>query len=311
MTISRRWMEDGGPVPLGRPESAPGPSPPVVWVPAEASAMGHQLGGRPAAPTPLPQERIERGFWIHQHLVTNSQYAAFLNDLRSEEVDIRGFSVFRSAEAELYMDSSGTCCVHDGRHDFPVVGVDWDGANAYARRFWMRLPTEAEWEYAARGPQSRVYPWGNDWEPLRCCNPENPGPPWDAERHTYADGRNPDEDDWATAHEGAYPKATRTVPRPLPAAAQGRERWQGGESWCGAVDMAGNLMEWCQDVWTNVDGVPQEDTRVVRGGNYSYGEDDSTTFCRRHHPPRSYCRNSVGFRCVTDWEAVEELEKRL
>ena len=114
-----------------------------------------------------------------------------------------------------------------------------------------------------------------------------------------------------TAHEGVYPETTRTIPRPLPACAEGRERWQGGESWCGVADMAGNLMEWCQDVWANADGVPQEDTRVVRGGDYSYGEGDSKGYCRRHHPPRSCCRNSVGFRCVTGWEAVENLRSLL
>ena len=259
---------------------------------------------------------IRRGFWIHQHLVTDAQYAAFINDLRHDAADIEAFSVFRSAESELYIDSSDTCCVRDRRQHFPVVGVDWDGAAAYARRLWMRLPTEEEWEWAARGPEARVYPWGDGWDALRCCNPGNPGPPWDPDVGAYVDGRDPELDGWRTAHEGDHPHTTRTVPRPLPPCAQVRERWQGGESWCGAVDMAGCLMEWCEDVWVDANGDRHEDHRVVRGGNYARQRDanvehDLQAFCRCHHPAKSYRRNSVGFRCVTDWDAVERLQKEL
>jgi len=54
-----------------------------------------------------------------------------------------------------------------GAADLPVTNITWDDAKAYAQFRNARLPTEAEWEYAARGKENRIYPWGNDWDPKK------------------------------------------------------------------------------------------------------------------------------------------------
>ncbi len=122
-----------------------------------------------------------------------------------------------------------------------MVGVNWDDMRAYRSWAGARLPSEAEWEYAARGPAGRRYPWG-DAAP-------------DETRAIFGQ-------DWCTggtAEVGGRPA---------------------GASWCGALDLAGNVWERCRDVWRDeadpgsLDGAPVppdpwDGTRVVRGGSWN------------------------------------------
>jgi sulfatase modifying factor 1 len=191
----------------------------MVWVPAGEFMMGSLEGEGNALEHPQHRVRITRGFWLGKCEVTNEQYRAFC-------------------------DATGRGLREESRNGpkHPVVYVSWEDAKAYCDHYGLALPTEAQWEYAARGPEGRKYPWGNEWDAKKCCNRDN---------------------------RGAGVQATMEVGS-LPA----------GDSWCGASDLAGNVWEWCAD-WYGEDyyaGSPQDDPqgpasgdcRLLRGGSWDY-----------------------------------------
>jgi len=145
------------------------------------------------------------GFWIDRTEVTNAQYQQCV------ETEVCQAPTTCDWGEPTYGDAS--------KSDHPVVCVDWHGAQAYCEWMGARLPTEAEWEYAARGPEGRVFPWGDAF---------------DGTRLNYCDTNC--ERDWAdetvddgyaeTAPVGSYPA---------------------GVSWCEALDMTGNVWEWVND----------------------------------------------------------------
>jgi formylglycine-generating enzyme required for sulfatase activity len=156
----------------------------MVRVPA-----GEFLYGEDKAKQTLPE------YWIDKTPVTNAEYARFVQDTGHEAP--KHWQGKNSPPAD--------------KADHPVVYVSWHDASAYAEWAGKRLPTEAEWEKAARGTDGRDYPWGNDPPTPELCN--------------Y--GRN----------EGDTTPAGKYSPR--------------GDSPCGGVDMAGNVWEWCADNFDN------------------------------------------------------------
>ncbi len=190
---------------------------PLVWVPAGKFMMGSNDGD--GNEKPVHEVELD-GFWIGKTEVTVAQWRALMGSVprHNEQGD-----------------------------DHPVVVLSWNDCQEFCSKLGLSLPTEAQWEYAARGPESRVYPWGDEWDEEKCCNYDNRGP----------EGR--------TFPVGSFPA---------------------GASWCGALDLVGNVWERCAD-WYDEDhyqnaarrnptGPGSGTFRVLRGGSWV----SSALYCR-------------------------------
>ncbi len=177
---------------------APGVWTTLLHIPTGTFTMGSLAAADPEAgraEQPAHAVRLSE-YYIGQYPVTNAQYQAF-----------------RKATGQPGAD------IAPSRAQYPAVNVAWDDANAFCRwltqatRRTFRLPTEAEWEKAARGPDGRRYPWGNEWDPARLN-----GGLVEAELNAITGDTTP--------VDGFSPN---------------------GDSPYGAADMLGNVWEWCGD----------------------------------------------------------------
>jgi formylglycine-generating enzyme required for sulfatase activity/tRNA A-37 threonylcarbamoyl transferase component Bud32 len=227
----------------------------MVYVPAGEFWMGSLDGDPDAKADQLPRHQLSmEAFWIGRTEVTNAQYARCVSagECRPPEAD-------GSCERDSYYG-------HPEYADYPVVNVSWYQALEYAGWIGGRLPTEAEWEYAARGPAGSIYPWGDS-------------PPTEALlNYDYA------HDD--TTPAGAYPQ---------------------GASWCGALDMAGNVWEWVSSLYwpypyDAADGrevLESPGNRILRGGSFGDNATDVRAAFRHEYDPEEW-HCSKGFRVVVD-----------
>jgi formylglycine-generating enzyme required for sulfatase activity len=164
------------------PARAPQPlEPELVLIPAGEFLMGSDPEkDRRAYENEQPQQRVYLpGYHIGRTPVTNAQYAAF--------VEASGYK-----PPKHWVDRK----LPDHKEDYPVVYISWDDAMAYCR--WLskkngqayRLPSEAEWEKAARGTEGRIYPWGDAWE-LGRCNSNEGGRDDTTRVDAYLEGASP------------------------------------------------------------------------------------------------------------------------
>lgn len=174
----------------------------------------------------------------------------------------------------------GTCepagCGSDG-DDYPVVCISWNQAATYCQWAGAKLPTEAQWEYAARGPERFRYPWGNEFEGtlLNYCDSSCTLSKRDTE---FDDGFA------ESAPVASYPR---------------------GKSWVGALDMAGNVWEMVADWNGNYPEEPQYNPagpetgsrRVARGGSWHASPDHVRSALRTHTGPDDSI-DHAGFRCA-------------
>jgi formylglycine-generating enzyme required for sulfatase activity len=200
----------------------------------------------------MPQHKVcfDAPFWIDVYEVTNGQYG-----------------------------SSGEW----SGDDLPRESVSWFDAVGYCASRGARIPTEAEWEYAARGPDGLEYPWGNDFDSTR-ANFCDSNCPYDWANAGFDDGNV------NTAPVGSYP---------------------GGVSWVGAYDLSGNVWEWVGDWYdedyyaaspgTNPPGSGSGDYKMFRGG--SWGDlPSSVRTAYRGYINLDEANEHLGFRCAMTYQ---------
>jgi sulfatase modifying factor 1 len=244
------------------------------------------MGSDRGTPAERPVHRVTiSAFWIDRLEVTNADFAAFVaatahvTDPERAGVGWHWDREWREVPGADWRHPHGPGSSIGGLERHPVVQVSWRDADAYCRRRHARLPTEAEWERAARGNDSRTYPWGDE-------------APRKAARYRASYGSDeccradPGDGYLFTAPVGSFPL---------------------GQSPFAVQDLAGNVWEWVQD-WFDpefysrspavdpVNRTPAERT-VIRGGGW--GNDPwGLRSTLRHANPPDIGLSMVGFRCA-------------
>jgi formylglycine-generating enzyme required for sulfatase activity len=316
--------------PLIEASEAPGPAPAgMVWIPGGPFWMGSDAMPEGDAP---PHRVAVAGFWMDETEVTNAQFEAFVKatgykttaereptpeDFHGQEVpaelrqpfsiafvpvkgDVPLYGPWRDGAPPWWRAIAGANWRHPegpgssiaDRMNHPVVHISWHDAVEYAKWAGKRLPTEAEWEFAARGGLDRQeFCWGS----------EKQGANGKFRANTFQ-GRFPGEDSGDDGFTGPAPVRTYAP------------------NGYGLYDMAGNIWEWCSD-WYSATyylsssrnnpkgpeiGDPGRDThlpaKVRRGGSFLCAD----TYCRRYlpaardHNPPNDAASHTGFRCVKD-----------
>jgi sulfatase modifying factor 1 len=248
-------------------KSQAGNDAPTDWVLVPGGEFEMGAEGAPATPDEGPKHRVYLDpFLFAKYEVTNRQYQSFIK--------ATGHRIPENCCDAKYNLWRGYAMV-DGVNDLPTINISWDDAAAYCKWIGGRLPTEAEWEKAARGTDGRTYPWGNE--------------PVTGNRANYSFDLVPFWDGVATLAKV--------------------NQYEFGQSPYGAYEMAGNVWEWVQDWYDdsyyknspakNPTGPSNGQERVLRGGSWRNNAEMLRSSNRWKHQP-SERRVYVGVRCAKD-----------
>ena len=257
-----------------------------VLVPAGAFKMGDNFGDGEARERPVHVVELD-AFYIAKYEMTNGEWKTFFDDPGYQDPTFwPGGTVVPKDQSPYWNDARNHGGGTPDSDSYPLLGVNWDAATAYCN--WLsrktgkkyRLPTEAEWEKAARGTDQRRYPWGNEID------------------YSYAN------------YVGARPFDTGSIVGFYDGSKRGDLQTHRNASPYGAYDMAGNVMEWCQD-WYNRKYYavsPRKDPkgpatgayRVLRGGAFFNEAFDLRTYARSAAWPSLQGHRMIGFRAVRE-----------
>lgn len=254
----------------------------LVLVPAGSFKMGDNFNDGEARERPVHTVELD-AFYIGKYEVTNGDWRKFRDDPGYDDPNFWPEGrVMPKDQVPYWADAKNHGGATPGTDNYPAQGLNWDAATAYCN--WLtaktgkayRLPTEAEWEKAARGTDQRRYPWGNSID------------------RSYAN------------YVGSKPYDTGEAVGFYDGQKHGEVQTHSGASPYGAMDMAGNIMEWCQDWYArdyynvspkkNPKGPETGAYRVMRGGTFFEDGFDLRSYARTAAWPSVQGHRMIGVR---------------
>lgn len=259
---------------VGQTQTAPVDGVTLLCIPAGEFLMGAADNDPQAKADEKPQHRVYvDAFWLDRTEVTNANFAKCV--------------AAGACRPKVYETSALTFvpyAVHPDTQDFPALLYEADVAAAYCQWAGRRLPTEAEWEKAARGPDGQTYPWGDT--------------PLDCSQANYYACNQPSADLTAPRCGNNAHCPTRRV-----------DDYLAGASPYGVLNMAGNVWEWVADWYApdyyarsparNPTGPDTGEFKVRRGGGSRSLPQDLRSTARASGSPHHYFDGQMGFRCAT------------
>ena len=255
-----------------------------TFIPAGSFWMGCEPNDTECNTNESPRHQVTLSpYYIDTYEVTNEEYAAFLTAYGNV---CDGNECADADDVDIRVHESGGVWTSESRfEDHPMMEVSWYGAKVFCEYYGSRLPTEAEWEKAAKGAaQHYIYPWGETWI-ANAANWYDNNDPWETGEYPwtnpvgYYDGSN---------HGGAYQTSD-------------------GRSPYGVHDMAGNVWEWVNDWYletyystspsTDPPGPTTGEYRVLRGGSW-LDDPRGVRASRRFRARPTVTNDDGGFRCV-------------